>query len=965
MIDCLVHVSISEIEGDSKKAISGVGRSVRSIKTEDKEEKSDSGERPRVYSLQKLVEVADYNMNKRSRLSWAKIWEVMANHFVVIGCHENANVSMFAIDALRQLSFKFLEKPELADFNFQRLFLQPFLSIMENPNSRADTRELILQCVDNTVRSSSFTIRSGWKIFFAILSISANDVSERNCYLGLSVLQYLVDSSLDDFCSGNKMSTDDDGKEDNAQDYQLSATEAKEQSTLAEDFIGLCGASLAFVESKKELDMALSMRALCHIACYADKIAEGKALPPHYNSQTSDKELPGYTYEGLNVEEERRMILWRPIFDGLANGISSKVTSNFSAVGCFVQRGSAITLRSILLRYGTLFSANELKAIMKYSILPAIETAAKNDTSPVLKIISESPTVSNLDFLNEPLPFPPPVDDEGLLRFAKESKLDDSHNTSKRAMGVAELLVEASFVDLKHGGSGNLSQAYTLLQKAPIQKNIDEPFPESWVATTAPIMLGMLTDMFCLIATNYSSSEAKELWQVTVGEMQKWAIGTPFAMSSSPSQSWKPSEALVRIGCKEIKHFSKKLISLFPSMEKRDVSMWLSFLCQNLAETLEYNIQLEQELHENVSKEIADMDRVKEEEKSAKAIRIVETPYGKGVIVGSRQDTYNDDVIDISIIELESGATLYGPLTADANEHTTEYHKVEVESKGKLHIMLQKYHSYVLKSDFSSTSDSAKKSKAKKIEIMRKYISPLRVRCTSVYCLQNSFYHFLDLFSVHCGQTDISRLLESVEKSRSAAEKASIDKSLSTYFVEAMKLEWGDRVEEPQAAFTSDSGVGHLGRCEMFFLTQEASANSILIRLLSILFSETENKEWDTVKFAEPLLMSRMKDVLQKFIISERENGHKLDQNVWRAVKESGTKYAIHCTSFAAVVVNILNTILGFTNEQFQRQKTTLFPVLCSLISAQSEEIRMLVAQVLKEKVASLLQIPAEAFVDL
>ena len=340
--------------------------------------------------------------------------------------------------------------------------------------------------------------------------------------------------------------------------------------------------------------------------------------------------------------------------------------------------------------------------------------AAKNDTSPVLKIISESPTVSNLDFLNEPLPFPPPVDDEGLLRFAKESKLDDSHNTSKRAMGVAELLVEASFVDLKHGGSGNLSQAYTLLQKAPIQKNIDEPFPESWVATTAPIMLGMLTDMFCLIATNYSSSEAKDLWQVTVGEMQKWAIGTPFAVSSSSSQSWKPSEALVRIGCKEIKHFSKKLISLFPSMEKGDVSMWLSFLCQNLAETLEYNVQLEQELHENVSKEIADMDRVKEEEKSAKAIRIVDTPYGKGVIVGSRQDTYNDDVIDISIIELESGATLYGPMSADANEHTTEYHKVEDESKGKLHKCYKNaILMYLLKSNFYVDSRFSKKVQSK------------------------------------------------------------------------------------------------------------------------------------------------------------------------------------------------------------------------------------------------------------
>ena len=121
-----------------------------------------------------------------------------------------------------------------------------------------------------------------------------------------------------------------------------------------------------------------------------------------------------------------------------------------------------MTLRSILLRYGTSFSPNQWKAIMNDSILPSIELAAKNDTSQVMKIISESPTVSNLEFLTEPLSLPPTVYDEGLIKFAEESKLDGSQNTSHKLMGHAELLVEASFVDLKHGGDGDLSKAYTL-----------------------------------------------------------------------------------------------------------------------------------------------------------------------------------------------------------------------------------------------------------------------------------------------------------------------------------------------------------------------------------------------------------------------------------------------------------------------------------------------------------------------
>ncbi len=253
-------VSESEIEGTSKKDISGVGRSTSSA---------------RIFSLQKLVEVADYNMNIRSRRSWAKIWDLMAGHLVTIGCHENANVSMFAIDSLRQLSFKFLEKPELADFNFQRLFLQPFLSIMENTWTLEDTRELILQCVDNSIRSMSHNIRSGWKIFFSILARTAEDPSEKIGTAGLAILQRLLDNHLDQLCNSvNDVSED-------------AISEAKVQNTCVEDFIGLCRASMAFVESQQKHSTSISLRALCHAAVYADYIAEGKILPPVSGIQVS------------------------------------------------------------------------------------------------------------------------------------------------------------------------------------------------------------------------------------------------------------------------------------------------------------------------------------------------------------------------------------------------------------------------------------------------------------------------------------------------------------------------------------------------------------------------------------------------------------------------------------------------------------------------------------------------------
>ena len=262
-------MSESEIGGDSKRDIRGV---------------STSSSGARIFSLQKLVEVADYNMNIRSRRSWAKIWDLMADYLVTLGCHSNNAVSLFAIDALRQLSFKFLEKPELADFNFQRIFLRPFLLIMESIESREDTRELILQCVDNSIRSMSHNIRSGWKVFFSILALSANDASDKIGTFGLAILQRLLDNNFDQLCRMDIRSSDTN-EEDSGREISVSV--AKERNTQVEDFIGLCRASMAFVESTKNHETSISMRALCHAAVYADYIAEGKILPPVSGCQVS------------------------------------------------------------------------------------------------------------------------------------------------------------------------------------------------------------------------------------------------------------------------------------------------------------------------------------------------------------------------------------------------------------------------------------------------------------------------------------------------------------------------------------------------------------------------------------------------------------------------------------------------------------------------------------------------------
>jgi brefeldin A-inhibited guanine nucleotide-exchange protein len=61
---------------------------------------------------------------------------------IQVCCHNNPNVSFFALDALRQLAMNFLQKEELAHFRFQKDFLKPFEYTIVN-NKNLDAREMV------------------------------------------------------------------------------------------------------------------------------------------------------------------------------------------------------------------------------------------------------------------------------------------------------------------------------------------------------------------------------------------------------------------------------------------------------------------------------------------------------------------------------------------------------------------------------------------------------------------------------------------------------------------------------------------------------------------------------------------------------------------------------------------------------------------------------------------------------
>uniref|UniRef100_A0A6Q2XA87 SEC7 domain-containing protein n=1 Tax=Esox lucius TaxID=8010 RepID=A0A6Q2XA87_ESOLU len=145
---------------------------------------------PRMFSLQKIVEISYYNMG-RIRLQWSRIWEVIGDHFNKVGCNSNEDVAIFAVDSLRQLSMKFLEKGELANFRFQKDFLRPFEHIMKK-NRSPTIRDMVVRCIAQMVNSQAGNIRSGWKNIFSVFHLAASDQDESIVELAFQTTGYIV-----------------------------------------------------------------------------------------------------------------------------------------------------------------------------------------------------------------------------------------------------------------------------------------------------------------------------------------------------------------------------------------------------------------------------------------------------------------------------------------------------------------------------------------------------------------------------------------------------------------------------------------------------------------------------------------------------------------------------------------------------------------------------------------------------
>ncbi|EFJ20775.1 hypothetical protein SELMODRAFT_108099 [Selaginella moellendorffii] len=150
---------------------------------------------PRVYSLQKLVEISYYNM-ARIRMVWAKIWSVLSQHFVAAGSHHDEKIAMYAIDSLRQLGMKYFERKELANFSFQNDILKPFVVLMRT-NKSTVVRGLIVDCIVQIIKSKVGSIKSGWKSVFMVFTTAAYDDTEAIADLAFENVEQVVLENFD------------------------------------------------------------------------------------------------------------------------------------------------------------------------------------------------------------------------------------------------------------------------------------------------------------------------------------------------------------------------------------------------------------------------------------------------------------------------------------------------------------------------------------------------------------------------------------------------------------------------------------------------------------------------------------------------------------------------------------------------------------------------------------------------
>ncbi|KAK4423997.1 Brefeldin A-inhibited guanine nucleotide-exchange protein 1 [Sesamum alatum] len=294
---------------------------------------------PRVFSLTKIVEVAHYNMN-RIRLVWSRIWSVLSEFFVAVGLSENLSVAIFVMDSLRQLAMKFLEREELANYNFQNEFLRPFVVVMHKSCS-TEIRELVVRCISQMVLSRVNNVKSGWKSVFMVFTAAAADERKSIVLLAFQTMEKIV------------------------REYFPYITE-----TEALTFTDCVKCLITFTNSKFNSDVSLN--AIAFLRFCAVKLADGGLAcnekskgDDSYSQVVKDNALDGQ----MCIDKDDQMYFWVPLLSGL-----SKLTWDPRSA---IRKSALEVLFNILKDHGHLFSQPFWAYVFNCAIFPIFTVDSK------------------------------------------------------------------------------------------------------------------------------------------------------------------------------------------------------------------------------------------------------------------------------------------------------------------------------------------------------------------------------------------------------------------------------------------------------------------------------------------------------------------------------------------------------------------------------------------------------------
>ena len=353
----------------------------------------DSINEPRTFSLQKLIEIAYYNMT-RIRFVWTRIWGIMADHFKKVGLHTNKKISMYAVDSLRQLAMKFLEKDELANYHFQKDFLKPFEYIISSNRSLV-VRELVVRCLTQMILARGENIKSGWKSIFIVFTFAGNESDQSIVSLAFDITQKILDDYFHLISSGFFVECVNCivafAKNKNLKEIGCKAVEA----------LAICANHLANGdvfdfnsnnEQKQQKEDIIKNESNENDQLHDDNDKDSLQIQTKSSIEEKITKLPNEEFDFIFSDNEHDIKFWFPILTGLSEVISHPHVD--------VRKNALDTLFEILFEYGNLMSPGLWELIFRGVLFPIFDNVRHAGDGSWLKEDNEWLTSTCLNALS-------------------------------------------------------------------------------------------------------------------------------------------------------------------------------------------------------------------------------------------------------------------------------------------------------------------------------------------------------------------------------------------------------------------------------------------------------------------------------------------------------------------------------------------------------------------------------------